>query len=382
MSYDYTFKIIMLGDKTVGKTSLTIRYISGFYQEDLKLTIGTDFHSKTTIFNGKKVKLQIWDFGGEERFRFLLSQYCKGANGAFFLYDITNRNTLNQLPIWTQIMREHAGNIPIMLVGTKAHLEENRAVTREQGIQIAEDQNLSGFVEVSSKTGQNVEKLFEIMVSLLFEESTPFRLEYDADVVIPKLKYPKFKINEFITLRLEYGKTIIYIGEKRFDQCNYLVFDLLINESRDNGEIKSIDEVEETLQGQEYRKLLSKFKISPETKFWWHYSNIQAWVKFGYDTRLLHRTLAFPLLKALVKIGDPEAKKAFKEEIAMRIESGYPNVLMYLINHGYLEYLNEEELDTVLESSKFKKNLPRSLLKQIPPCLALKIKDKLSTFQK
>jgi small GTP-binding protein len=88
--YDYTFKLMMLGDASVGKTSLTLRYISGFFMEDLKLTIGVDFYSKTTLFNEKKVKLQMWDFGGEERFRFLLSQYCKGANGAFFLYDITN----------------------------------------------------------------------------------------------------------------------------------------------------------------------------------------------------------------------------------------------------------------------------------------------------
>lgn len=81
----------MLGNASVGKTSLTIRYISGYFMEDLKLTIGVDFYSKTTSYIEKKVKLQIWDFGGEERFRFLLSQYCKGANGAFFLYDITNQ---------------------------------------------------------------------------------------------------------------------------------------------------------------------------------------------------------------------------------------------------------------------------------------------------
>ncbi|MFX0011460.1 MAG: hypothetical protein ACFE9R_14200, partial [Candidatus Hermodarchaeota archaeon] len=66
-NYDFTWKIMMLGDAAVGKTSLTIRYISGFFLEDLKLTIGVDFYSKTTNFNEKKVKLQIWDFGGEER---------------------------------------------------------------------------------------------------------------------------------------------------------------------------------------------------------------------------------------------------------------------------------------------------------------------------
>jgi small GTP-binding protein len=160
---------MMLGDAAVGKTSLTIRYISGFFLEDLKLTIGVDFYSKTTSFKGKKVKLQIWDFGGEERFRFLLHQYCKGANAAFFLYDITNRLSLDHLPDWTQIIREHAGDVPIMLVGSKADLEQYRVVSIEEGILAAKKYNLSSFVELSSKTGQNVEEAFNLITETLFE---------------------------------------------------------------------------------------------------------------------------------------------------------------------------------------------------------------------
>jgi small GTP-binding protein len=167
--YDYTFKVIMIGDASVGKTSLTLRFISGFFLEDLKLTIGVDFYSKTTNFKDKKVKLQIWDFGGEERFRFLLSQYCKGANGAFFLYDITNSITLDHLPDWTQNIREHAGDIPIMLIGSKKDLEEFRAVTREEGILAAKKYNLTSFVELSSKTGENVEKAFKVITEELIE---------------------------------------------------------------------------------------------------------------------------------------------------------------------------------------------------------------------
>ena len=171
--YDFTYKILMLGDASVGKTSLTIRFISGFFLEDLKLTIGVDFYSKTTNFKDKKVKLQIWDFGGEERFRFLLHQYCKGANGAFFLYDITNSNTLDHLPDWTSIIREHAGDIPIMLIGSKLDLDEFRAVPREEGILSARKYNLASFTELSSKTGQNVEKTFEVLTEILFERYSP-----------------------------------------------------------------------------------------------------------------------------------------------------------------------------------------------------------------
>ncbi len=170
-NYDYTFKILMLGDASVGKTSLTIRYISGNFLEDLKLTIGVDFYSKNVNFNEKKVKLQIWDFGGEERFRFLLSQYCKGANGAFFLYDITNSVTINHLPDWTQIIREHAGDIPIMLVGSKLDLDEFRAVSRDDGILAAKKYSLASFVELSSKTGANVEECFRVMSEILLKKS-------------------------------------------------------------------------------------------------------------------------------------------------------------------------------------------------------------------
>lgn len=161
----------MLGDASVGKTSLTVRYISGNFVEDLRLTIGVDFYSKTINYKGNRIKLQIWDFGGEERFRFLLPQYTKGANGAFFLYDITNTVSLSHLPDWSYIVRESAGNVPIMLIGSKLDLKDYRAVTRDQGINAARRYNMASFVELSSKTGDNVEKTFEVMAEILLAES-------------------------------------------------------------------------------------------------------------------------------------------------------------------------------------------------------------------
>ncbi len=171
MSYDDTIKIIVLGEDSV-ETSLTKSFISGFFLEDLKLTIGVDFYSKNTNFNDKKIKLQLWTFGGEERFRFLLHQYCKGANAALFLYNITNPSTLDHLPDWIQIIREHSGDIPIILVGAKAHLEQSRAVSKEEGILAAQKYNLSGFIEVSSKTGKNVKEAFGLIIAILLEKFT------------------------------------------------------------------------------------------------------------------------------------------------------------------------------------------------------------------
>ena len=169
--YEYTYKIMALGDASVGKTSLTLRYISGFFLEDLKLTIGVDFYSKSVDYNDKKVKLQIWDFGGEERFRFLLTQYLKGASGALFLYDITRSETLDHFPDWLQIIRENSGDIPIILIGSKLDLDEIRVVTEDDGILATKKYNLSSFIELSSKTGENVEKAFEVITEHLMEKS-------------------------------------------------------------------------------------------------------------------------------------------------------------------------------------------------------------------
>ena len=176
MLSDYTFKVLMLGDASVGKTSLTLRYISGFFVEDLRLTIGVDFFSKSVVHNtpsqkNVKIKLQLWDFGGEERFRFLLPQYAKGASGAFILYDITHPASLAHLPDWSYIVRENAGDIPLMLVGSKTDLNEYRVVQRKEGINAAKRYNMRSFVELSSKTGQNVEQAFEVMAEILHEES-------------------------------------------------------------------------------------------------------------------------------------------------------------------------------------------------------------------
>lgn len=161
----------MLGERKAGKTSLLNRFCTDLYPEDSNVTIGVDFYSKTINYNGKTVKLHFWVFGDEERFRFLFRNYYLGANAAIFLYNITYPTSLDQLPKLTQIIRERAGDIPIMLVGTEAHLEKQRAVTREQGIQAVRKHNLSGFIEVSSKTGQNVDQLFETTTEILFNRN-------------------------------------------------------------------------------------------------------------------------------------------------------------------------------------------------------------------
>lgn len=170
--YDYTFKILLLGDASVGKTSFTKRYCYNIFNPSERLTIGVDFHVKTIELNDSKIKLQIWDVGGEERFRFLLPTYCLGANAAFLLYDITRPSTLDNISEWMTIVRQKGGPIPIMLVGSKIDLSKSsRQVQRDYGIQIAEKNKMASFVEISAKDNINVDDAFNVLTEMTLERT-------------------------------------------------------------------------------------------------------------------------------------------------------------------------------------------------------------------
>lgn len=170
--YDYTFKFLLLGDASVGKTSFTKRYCYNIFNPSERLTIGVDFHVKTIELNDTKIKLQIWDVGGEERFRFLLPTYCLGANAAFLLYDITRPSSLDNISEWVTIVRQKGGSIPIMLVGAKIDLSKSsRKIPREYGIQIAEKNNMASFVEISAKENVNVDEGFKVLTELTLDKT-------------------------------------------------------------------------------------------------------------------------------------------------------------------------------------------------------------------
>lgn len=169
--YDATYKIVIFGDAGCGKTTLTQRYLTNLFKSDTSMTIGVDFEVKSLDIDEKKVKLQIWDFGGEERFRFLLPTYVKGANGGIFMYDITNYSSLAHIDDWlTVILKKIDDMFPVIVVGGKADLEE-REVNSEEGIQIAESRDMDAFIECSSKTGENVEETFEALTRLMLQKS-------------------------------------------------------------------------------------------------------------------------------------------------------------------------------------------------------------------
>jgi hypothetical protein len=159
-------------------------------------------------------------------------------------------------------------------------------------------------------------------------------------------------VNNYISLALHLeegsGETSIFVNNRLFRQCRYLMLNIPSSNISDFNDVESIDEAAERLDSSmEYRIFLDEPIISPEIEFIAHCSNLQAWVEYDYDTRLLHRNLAFPLLKELTDLGDPKAKKVFKEEITKRYISGNHSVVEYLEKGGYLDYLSKEELEAL-----------------------------------
>lgn len=150
-----------------------------------------------------------------------------------------------------------------------------------------------------------------------------------------------FKVNNFITLKLENNETIIYVNGIRFNQCKFLMLNVSYDRITDLNDTESIDEVASKLDKSLEKK---EMKIPPEVEFWGHCSNLQVWAENNYNTRLLHSNIAFPLLKKLTEVRDPIAKKVFKEEIAKRYESGYLSVIRYLLLEKYLLHLPDEYL--------------------------------------
>lgn len=175
----------------------------------------------------------------------------------------------------------------------------------------------------------------------------------------------EFKINNYITLKLEDKKTFIYVNNKKFRQCNYLLLNIPINQVVDFDKIQSIDEAAEKLDNSLEPRHGRVDRIPPEIEFWGHCSNMQIWAEHDYDTNLLHRNLAFPLLKELSELRDDLARKVFKEEIAKRVKKGTLSVILYLAEEGYLDYLNKDEIETIYEDieSMFM-NQPKSVKKE------------------
>ena len=168
-NYDFIFKVLLLGNSDVGKSSLLLRYVDSVWNDAFVPTIGVDFKVKTLTINEKKVKMQIWDTAGQERFRTVVSTYFRGAHGILLLYDVTNRDSFKNLESWLiEIEKNAKEKVLKILIGNKCDLTDDREIQSDEGKAFALRNGME-FMETSAKMNTNVTEAFETLGKLMIE---------------------------------------------------------------------------------------------------------------------------------------------------------------------------------------------------------------------
>ncbi|CAN8014057.1 ras-related protein Rab-8A isoform X2 [Ixodes scapularis] len=159
-SYDFLFKLLLIGDSGVGKTSILFRFSDNKFDGSFISTIGIDFKIRIIEIDGKKIKLQIWDTAGQERFRTITTAYYRGAMGIMLVYDVTKENTFENIKTWIRNTDEHAAaDVEKMILGNKCDMNDLRQVSRERGEKLAVEHGIK-FMETSAVSSINVEDAF------------------------------------------------------------------------------------------------------------------------------------------------------------------------------------------------------------------------------
>ena len=171
-NFDYTFKIIVIGDCAVGKSSLTVRATRNSFNDLYTPTVGFEFFSFNIKYKEKIIKLQIWDTCGQEIYRSLICSFYRNSSLAIIVYSIDNYNSFKNIDNWLSEVKTQANpDEKIFLIGNKIDLEDKREVKISEGQQFADENNVDLFMETSAKTGENTHLLFAKAAILLYENS-------------------------------------------------------------------------------------------------------------------------------------------------------------------------------------------------------------------
>nr|XP_054589027.1 ras-related protein Rab-3B isoform X1 [Nothobranchius furzeri]XP_054589028.1 ras-related protein Rab-3B isoform X1 [Nothobranchius furzeri] len=167
-NFDYMFKLLIIGNSSVGKTSFLFRYADDSFSNSFVSTVGIDFKVKTVYRNDKRIKMQIWDTAGQERYRTITTAYYRGAMGFILMYDITNEESFNAVQDCraTQIKTYSWDNAQVIMVGNKCDMDQERVVPHEKGKHLA-DQLGFEYYEASAKENINVRQVFERLVDII-----------------------------------------------------------------------------------------------------------------------------------------------------------------------------------------------------------------------
>ena len=161
-------KLLLLGDSSVGKTSILLKYISNKFDESSISTVGVDYMDKIIDYNKFKIKLQIWDTSGEEKFRTITKNFYRNADGLLVVFDLTKKESYDHIKSWINEAKENNDKLKTILIGNKLDLKDERIVAIDVAKQFAEKNNLK-YIETSAKDGTNINESFQTIIDLLFD---------------------------------------------------------------------------------------------------------------------------------------------------------------------------------------------------------------------
>ena len=167
---EFVFKILLLGDSEVGKSCFLMRYSDNVFVENYITTIGLDYKLKSVkLDSGKTIKVKLWDTAGQDKYRTIAKNYFKGSHGILLLYDVTKQSSFQNIRDWIQDIREEVSQKAIIfLIGNKIDLVDKRKISKEKGIELAEEYKLP-FFEASAKSGENVDEVFKALYKKISE---------------------------------------------------------------------------------------------------------------------------------------------------------------------------------------------------------------------
>ena len=193
--FDEKIKLMVLGDSSVGKSSILTKYCKNEFMSKYITTIGIDFQIKYLNINNKRIKLQIWDTAGQERYRVVTKNYFNTSNGFVIIYDITSRESFNNINNWMEQIESMVGDrVKCMIFGNKNDLVSERKVQKEEGEELAKRYNCS-FFETSAKEGNNIEEGFKSITLEIIEKLKNSKVKKDNGTTILKSKKNKQKKN-------------------------------------------------------------------------------------------------------------------------------------------------------------------------------------------
>ena len=194
LQYDHLVKILLIGSSGVGKSSISSKFVKNTFTKDTINTIGVDLKVKTINYNNKLFKCQLWDTAGHERFKSITSSYYRGSDCAIIVFDLTNKNSFEDLDFWIQEIKNHNDSILYYLVGNKCDLNDSRVNSLKEIEQFIIKYNIHNYIEVSAKNNVNIEKLFENIISELNKTNlNSHNIHKEKAILPPSLMNKKIK---------------------------------------------------------------------------------------------------------------------------------------------------------------------------------------------